>query len=142
MPMKVILKQNEKEFVFEIKLHLSTKPEELKMETMEFYVKYTGKIPQGDHYEMEIVQLPKEAEGVKLHIHPVPEKGNFVCFTHQIPDEEKVELFFSVWALGSLYTILTKDPFENYLHKCKNNSEEFAAALKNEFGIEIVSIQK
>jgi hypothetical protein len=96
-------------FKFEILLHFSQGPEDLKMEALEFYQKW-AKIPQGDHYEMEIVKLPVEAENVKLHIHPVGQK-RFVCWTEQISTIESAKTYFKSLVLGLYLYYLSRRRF-------------------------------
>ncbi len=132
------VKQDDKQFLFEVLLHVAKSPDNLKMERVEYYEKYAA-IPETPHIEMEIMTLPPEAEGVKLHIHPVGER-RFICWTNRVEDREKAEFVFKLWCLGCVYTILTDIPFEKYLFKdgIKGNSEAFEKALAEEFHISFV----
>jgi hypothetical protein len=120
-------------FVFEVRLHFSQNSKDLKMEIQEFYQKW-AKVPQGDHYEMEILTLPPDAEGVKLHIHPVGQ-GKFICWTGQIPNLQSAQVVFKVWCLGCVYTIFQGEDFGNYLfgEKIHGDVDLFEARLREDY---------
>lgn len=133
-----IVKQDDKQFVFEVLPHVAKSPDQLCMERFEYYQKYAA-IPETPYIEMEVMTLPPEAEGVKLHIHPVGDR-KFVCWTVRVANHTEAEFVFRIWCLGCVYTILTGIPFEEYFFKegIKGNSEAFEKALAEEFHLSFV----
>jgi hypothetical protein len=129
-----IVNHYDREFIFEVGMHVANTTDQLCMEQMEYYQKYAGKTPSMPHIELEILTLPSETMGVELHIHPVNDK-KFVCWTGHVPDDAQASWVFRIWCLGSIYTVLTGIPFEKYLFDddIKGDSDAFESALAQEF---------
>jgi hypothetical protein len=119
----ITLETKEGNFNFFGIIHRTSKSTDLKMNPENFYKKFGGKIPNGIHHEIQWTALPLLCKNVKkglIHIH----EENFVCWTQQIPTEEKCLEVIKVAALGILYGTKTGKDFADIFKECKESMEE------------------
>ena len=134
MQVTVTIKTNEgKEYLFVIRIHKSTQPEEQQIEES-FYTKNTPekKVHQGTHYEMEIISpnLMKHAYTSKMHVHQSAKNNKqFICLTFHIDTEEKVRQAIECWCAGTVYTIENNDGFERIIKRHNLSDDDFAGIL-------------
>lgn len=122
---------------FECIARHSKKPEDLLIEH-DFYIqKGTNGVPNGDHYELELVTTPWLKPGKnKLHIHQNPLSGrNFVCWPNQLRTIEEAQALFRVWCVGTAYTLFSGTDFESLFD---GNFKKFIDKMNKEHKIKIV----
>lgn len=114
------------EFNFFGTIYKSSEPEELFLPPENFYKKFGGKIPEGNHHEIQWTGLPSICKNVEkglIHIHEENQK-NFVCWTKQVSTEEESFSVIKVASLGILYSTKTCEDFAKIFAECKNSMEE------------------
>jgi len=106
------------ELTFVGKLHKAEAVSELQIEQEEFYKEYRlpASIPAFPHYEVEILDVPAYSGSGRLHIHKSLKNGkNFMCWTADVPTKGYAKAVFTLWCVGTTYTILTGKDFSQYV---------------------------
>jgi hypothetical protein len=98
----------------------------------EFYDKYGTGVPEGTHYEMEVLEPPDKIPGVTIHIHIHPvTKQHFLCWTGRLPTEDAAKEIFLIWAVGTAYSIVYGKDFLPLV----TNPSTFVPMMEHDFGI-------
>ncbi len=111
--MEIIVRAKGKGLAFLGKFHKAKSLSELQLE-QEFYTKWrtTKDFPSFPHYEVEIVDLPGDLDKDKLHIHKsLKNQKDFMCWTCDVPSRKYARAVFTLWCIGTSYTILTGEDF-------------------------------
>lgn len=105
-----------------------------------FYTKECapGSIPQGTHYEMELLTpiWGEKVDGMTLHYHQNPHTGRyFLCWAGSVPTLSAAKTVFKIWCLGTAFTLHSKEDFEPMV--ADGNIRGFKEKLQK-LGFEIV----
>lgn len=93
-------------YTFRLIAHPSDTPKELRIED-EFYTSVEGhKLPEGRHYELEILNHPAEFGSVAgIHWHTSTKThGIYVCYLDQIADKGRIQSLLTIWGCGVVYS--------------------------------------
>lgn len=99
---------------YEIGAHLSKSSGERFLPADFYTQRPSGDVPQGDHFEMEIIK-PAVGDyhdyGIK-HVHRASEGDKFfICYLLDVPTLDAAEAVVRMWCAGSAYTWLTTEDF-------------------------------
>jgi len=112
--MNTIVHAKGKRLAFRGKLHRAKSLSKLQLEEA-FYTKWrtTKDLPSSfPHYEVEIAYLPNSLDKDKLHIHKsLKNQKDFMCWTCDVPSRKYARAVFTLWCIGTSYTILTGEDF-------------------------------
>ena len=111
MRIKSTLKISGKAYVIRCKLRKRSSVEDYQLNIENFYIKFGGKSPCGEGYEIEVLN-PKEINGwhkkerklinenklVQLHIHAGRDGKSYVCYPLQIKEREEALRLQKEWA--------------------------------------------
>ena len=138
--LELTIQTTQETFVLPCLCHRSENPSERNIE-QEFYENGAPEgIPQGTHYEMELMQGPWDRPGMpKLHIHPNRATGRkFVCWTGRLPNIELALVVFEHWSMGTVYTMTTGKDFVLLVTQLKNDWGAIYSRLEKDFGIKLI----
>ncbi len=100
-----------------------------------FYESLLDGIPDGEHYELELMEkwYLNHKYSKLLHIRTsLLNSRNFVCYLQKISDIVAALRVFLVWSIGTAFTVTSgKDFLEIYT----GNVDSFIETMKNEYGI-------
>jgi hypothetical protein len=112
------------------------------LDPVEFYQKWGGEIPHGNHLELEIIG-PGEAffRDRKLHVHASARSSNpFVCYPRQIETLERALMVFRIWCVGTVGFIEAGiDLNVSYSQECNGDDSYFFQYMREKYGIEVTS---
>lgn len=122
---------------FRCDVHRTESPADRLME-VSFYEKASQPgVPQGVHYEMEIMEPTSTPYGLPVHIHVNPaSKRRFLCWTGSLPTEDSAWNLFQVWSIGTAYTLETKKDFGALMLK---DVEKFKELMAHDHNIKLTS---
>lgn len=99
-----------------------------------FYTEHCNGGFEGAHYELELTtdvgKLPNEKD---IHFYRTPSGKSFVCWTGHLPDYETALRIFTMWCVGTTYTIVHGEDFAKFY---ENDPEKLIADMAP-FGIEL-----
>lgn len=123
---------------FVANLHQHTSPDQFFLHPEDFYRKWGNSVPEGTHYEIEILEPSTEVLRRKtVHVHDVARSSNlFICYPLHIPTLEKAVQVFKTWCLGTVLT-WEYDIDLNTLRdgECKGDDALFIEILRERHGI-------
>ena len=124
---------------FSFKIHRSDNVADQQIEP-EFYKQWAS-IPQGTHYELEIVSpnLRECLFASKIHYHTSTKNlKDFICWTGHIQTPEQLTRIVNMWCAGTAHTIETGEDFTKLyvIHDIGlDDFEKMNQVLKDDYGI-------
>lgn len=110
----VVVETKEGSYTFVLSVHRAESPAEHLIEP-EFYIGLGMPVPQGVHYEIEVVKLPDWIDDASLGPFRIYEslrsKRKFIYFRWGVSSLEYALDIIVKWCLGTVYTILTGEDF-------------------------------
>jgi|ERR1035437_691855 hypothetical protein len=141
MNIQVTVSNNGQEEVYLALARRSMKPEDLFMDPVNFYEAFAKKIPLGEHYELEIIEPPKDffAKHV-LHVHISAKNGRpFVCYPPQVPTLERAAEVFSFWCLGTALTVSRQIDLNTvFSGECHGDEKKFLQVMREKYHVHLV----
>lgn len=136
MPVMTIMSK-QGSYRFAAIFHPAEKPEDFHLDPVTFYEQWGKSIPQGLHYEVEIIE-PEEKffEQHVLHIARSRKNGKlFICYPRPIPTLEDAVQVFRTWCLGSVLTITNQIDLNTILKQAGGDKQNMEEILNEQFGI-------
>ncbi len=133
-----------RKFVAQVHRHIN--PRQFFLDPKKFYFKWGKKIPQGTHYELELLEPSiKVLRETPIHVHASSRSKNlFVCYPRPIPTLEKAIEIFTVWCVGTACTWDFKIDINTVHNNCKGDNRRFLNIMKKwrriEYEIQICDI--
>ena len=130
---------------FNFLIHVSSSPDEQRIEAKEFYLKWAGKIHDGTHHEIQIVSdsLINNVDYVKkpskLHIHPSLKfpGEEYMCWTGHLPTIEVALKALELWCAGTIFTLENDKDFGVLFEE---QGFRLLSFLESEHGIKITNV--
>jgi hypothetical protein len=145
MEIQTILTINGERHVFDAKLHLSKRKKDLLIDPKMFYEAFC-RLPKFPHFEIEILSKVWEEIFARSIQYYFSEKHlkYFICWPFRIKSEKEAKRIFSVWSIGTLYTLHYNEDFVEKMKEAEKfyGKEKvlpgFTKFMREKYGIKLI----
>ena len=131
---KTTVRAPEESFSFACRIHTASNRKEFLID-LAFYQQAMG-VPAGVHHELELLDesVLKHKHRQRIHVRTSALNGRkFVCYPLRIADIGEVFRVFSIWSLGTTFTMVTGRDFQEIYN---GDRESFVREMETTYGIE------